>query len=60
MHDKRITHIDPAVEGHPFHKQSTGNCCYIPGSVLGSRGTGKVPLEDMVLEGHAQTMTAGG
>lgn len=30
------------------------------GSVLGSRAPGKVPLEDMVLEGHAQTMIAGG
>lgn len=27
---KVISHIYPAVEGHPLHKQSTGNCHYIP------------------------------
>lgn len=30
------------------------------GSVLGSGGTRKTPLEDMVLEGHAQSKTAAG
>lgn len=54
-------HIYPAVEGHPFHKQSTGSCRYIPWvSVRKQEHPGKIPLEDMVPEGHAQTMTAGG
>lgn len=27
---RESSHIYSAVEGHPFHKQSPGSCCYIP------------------------------